>query len=51
MRLISITLFIASLYACALLPQEERYVTDQSINDNVTASNDQQLAYWRSYGF
>lgn len=35
--------------ACAMFPQEERYVTSESINDNVTAS-EQQLAYWRSYG-
>ena len=44
------SIIIASYaFACAIFPQEERYVTSESINDNVTAS-EQQLDYWRSYG-
>lgn len=45
------SIIIASYaFACGMFPQEERYVTSESINDNATAS-EQQLAYWRSYGF
>lgn len=50
MKSLATILIALSLIACGIFPQEEKYVTDARINDNQT-SDQQQLAYWRSYGF
>ena len=50
MKAIASIIIASYALACGMFPQEERYVINESINDNVTESK-QQLAYWRSYGF
>lgn len=54
MRRVAAILLAYLVMGCALLPDGEVYVTDESIHsdDNSTVTSDQQqLAYWRSYGF
>jgi len=34
---------------CGVFPQDERYIIDESINDNATEQ--QQIEYWGKYGF
>lgn len=52
MRSFIAAMLIASFaYACGIFPEEERYVADVRINDNSTATDQQQLDYWRAYGF
>lgn len=49
MKILASIIIASYALACGVFPQEERYVTSESINDNVTAS-EQQLAYWGAYG-
>jgi len=50
MKILASIIIASYALACGIFPQEEKYVINESINDNVTAS-EQKLSYWRSYGF
>jgi len=51
MRSFIAAMLIASFAcACGIFPEEEQYVADVRINDNTTASDQQKVDYWRTYG-
>ena len=45
-------MYICSLMiiSCGIFPEDEVYRVDKSINDNSSNVEQQQIAYWRTYG-